>query len=65
MTNNTKTETVTLSLSVRLYYETEAGREHLLKRLEDAVEIDMEGAGYIGRYSMKSIAGTAKVNHHD
>jgi len=60
-TMNTKNEIVTLSLSVRLEYETEAGREYLIRRLGEEVAIDMGGGGDVGFYSMKSVDGTARV----
>ena len=62
---NTKNEIVTLSLSVRLEYETEAGREYLMRRLGKEVTIDMGGGGDVGLYSMKSVDGTARVKPND
>lgn len=64
-TMNTKNEIVTLSLSVRLKYETEAGREYLIQRLGEEVAIDMGGGGDVGFYSMKSVDGTARVKPND
>jgi len=64
-TMNTKNEIVTLSLSVRLEYETEAGREYLIRRLGEEVAIDMGGGGDVGFYSMKSVDGTARVKPND
>lgn len=56
-----KNEIVTLSLLVRLEYDTEAGREYLLQRLIKEVEIHMGGGGDVGLYSMRSVDGTARV----
>ena len=61
MSTSTQTEVVTLAFNVRLEYQTDAGREYLVANLIRDARVDMGGAGDIGRYSMKAMAGTARV----
>ena len=57
-----KTEIVTLSFDVKIDYETDAGREWLVKSLKRDARVDMGGGGVdTGSYGMRSIEGTAEV----
>ena len=55
-------EIVTVTLSVQLDYEFEAGRKHLIRWLKENVVVQMAGFGDDdGEYSMKSINGSVVV----
>lgn len=59
-------EVVTLSFDVRLEYQSDAGREHLVASLKRDTRVDMMGGGGdVGMYGMKSVEGTARVTPND
>jgi hypothetical protein len=56
-----KTETVIVSQTVELQYETEAGRKRLLELIISETFEDFQVCGQDGLYAMQSISGTATV----
>jgi len=56
-----KTETVIVSQTVELQYETESGRKRLLELIISETFEDFQGCGQDGSYAMQSIPGTATV----
>ena len=64
MSTQTQTEVVTLAFNVRIEYQSDAGREYLIANLIRDARVDMGGAGDVGRYAMKSVAGTARVTRN-
>lgn len=48
-----KSETVILEVKVEVSYENDKTREWLLQRLPNEIELDIDGGGIDGSYSMK------------
>ena len=61
----TTKEQVSVTLLVDLEYETQDGREYLIRGIGNEIAIDLMGGGVTGLYKMKSVDGSVTVSSKD
>ena len=61
--NKTKTEKVTFAVDMILEYQSDEGREYLIKSVLRDIRMDMAGCGSdkTGRYSVRYEDGSARI----